>query len=150
MKREIRNGCEMGLERRNEAPAEFPVPGASNDRPGFAGRLVVFCRMWMERFALRRGSSAHRLAVVARLELGGKKSLLIVQCGSQRILVAQGAATITAMMDVSGRRRQPICERGTPSSRNSRPFRDANRREGRRRIQAAALREGSGCSKQCC
>jgi flagellar biogenesis protein FliO len=41
------------------------------------------------------------LSVAERLDLGPKKSLLIVNCGEQRFLLASSAAGITAMLEIS-------------------------------------------------
>ena len=49
---------------------------------------------------LRPANRPRLLSVAERLDLGPKKSLLVVACGERRFLVASGAETIAALLEI--------------------------------------------------
>lgn len=49
---------------------------------------------------VRRKPPPDLLTVVAKLDLGSRKSLLVVASGGRRFLVAQGAETVAAMLEI--------------------------------------------------
>jgi hypothetical protein len=54
---------------------------------------------------LRPANRPRLLSVAERLDLGPKKSLLVVSCGERRFLVASGVEGITAMLEIARPRR---------------------------------------------
>ena len=68
---------------------------------GIAG--AVFERMyavWLR--AKMRGDAQRQMKVVETLSLGGKKQLVLVQCGGERYLVGTGAESVETMVRVEG------------------------------------------------
>jgi hypothetical protein len=64
-------------------------------------------RGWELLAAVRPRSAKHTrlLSVAERLDLGPKKTLAIVACGERRFLVASGAETIAAMLEIDPARK---------------------------------------------
>ena len=66
----------------------------------WGGWIYRFWLKWLEAFAPRQRSRPPLLAITEKLDLGPKKSLLVIACGERRFLVASGAETIAAMLEI--------------------------------------------------
>ncbi len=77
---------------------------------------------WLASVRPRSAPHARLLSVVERLDLGPKKTLAIVACGERRFLVASGAETIAAMLEIGPAREdlRGAQRRGVPSARRRR------------------------------
>jgi hypothetical protein len=55
---------------------------------------------WGSSLASRGRAGRGSLSIAAKLDLGAKKSLLVVAYGRRRFLVASGAETVSALLDI--------------------------------------------------
>jgi hypothetical protein len=108
-----------------------------NDAGGFFWRWL---KVWAAQLAARSRSGAGGLSIAARLDLGGKKSLLAVEYQGRCFLLATGVETISAPVEVGvGRGAGRVGER-QPASLSPKAQRAAQRRL--RRLRAAG--DGAG------
>jgi flagellar biogenesis protein FliO len=73
---------------------------------GMMGRL----RAWVQRLARPAGANAP-LQLEARMSLGAKKSLVLVQCCGKRVLLAVSGDTIAPVMEIPKATRRRGAER---------------------------------------
>jgi hypothetical protein len=59
--------------------------------------------LWVRRLNARRKPCTRLLSILTRLEIGARKSLLVVACGERRFLVANNAEAITALLEIGPR-----------------------------------------------
>ncbi len=64
------------------------------------GALWAWVKARLSSWAAGRPAGGPSLSVAARLDLGAKRSLLVVECGGRRFLVGAGAETISAMLEL--------------------------------------------------
>jgi len=64
------------------------------------GSLWTWVKARMSSWAAGRPVNGLSLSVAARLDLGAKKSLLVVEYGQRRFLVGSGAETVSAILEI--------------------------------------------------
>jgi hypothetical protein len=77
---------------------------------------------WLAAVRPRSARDARLLSVAERLDLGPKKALVIVACGERRFLVACGAETIAAMLEIGSAKKDlsPLRRRTASPARRRR------------------------------
>ncbi|WP_114205341.1 flagellar biosynthetic protein FliO [Acidisarcina polymorpha] len=96
--------------------------------------------MLMGRLSGRQAEQSQPLSISARLNLGAKKSLLVVGCGEHRFLVADSPESISAMIEIGSWQQALTGDRGgRPFIRTAQPNRVTTRRlrSRRRRLPLA-------------
>jgi hypothetical protein len=97
-------------------------------------------KRWASQLAWRSGSAAGGLSVIARLDLGAKKSLLVVAYGERRFLLANGAETLSAPVDIGAGRAAARPGGGMSGA----PRTPKSRRAAGPRLRVRAAGSGSG------
>jgi hypothetical protein len=86
-------------------------------------------KRWASQLAARSRSEAGGLSIRARLDLGGKKSLLVVAYGERRFLLASGPETLSAPIEIGvGREAARAGGKGCPAPLAGNPVRAGERR----------------------
>jgi hypothetical protein len=67
---------------------------------GLAYECWLLWRGWWRGLAARRRPRPEGLSIAARLDLGARRSLLVVVCGGRRFLVAAGAEAVSAIAEI--------------------------------------------------